>query len=180
MILAQVKILKLDAVQVLALACFGASVGVWLKRKFPVLDRLNIPASIVGGLVYAVIALVLRDKYLNLEMDLVLREILMIAFFTTVGMSASLRLLKAGGVQVLVFFGLATCGAILQNLVGIGAAHLLGGVGIDAAVDFDQGAVAKLLQFLAHAGDLGDLIGHERLTAEARLDGHDQDQLHIA
>lgn len=119
-------VLKLDAVQVLALACFGAAMGVWLKRKLPILDRLNFPASIVGGLVYALIALFLRDRYMNLEMDLALRDILMIAFFTTVGMSASLRLIKVGGVQVLLFFGLATAGAILQNLVGVGTASLLG------------------------------------------------------
>ncbi len=54
------------AVLVLAFSCFGAAMGVWLKRKVPILDRLNIPASIVGGLVYALIALVLRDRFLNL------------------------------------------------------------------------------------------------------------------
>lgn len=132
-------VLKLDAVQVLALACFGAAMGVWLKRKMPVLDRLNIPASIVGGLVYAIIALILRDRYLNLEMDLVLREILMITFFTTVGMSASLRLIKVGGVQVLLFFILATVGAVLQNLVGAGTAKLLG---LDPMLGLISGSVA--------------------------------------
>ncbi len=132
-------VLKLDAVQVLALACFGAAMGVWLKRKMPVLDRLNIPASIVGGLIYSVIALILRDRYLNLEMDLVLREILMITFFTTVGMSASLRLIKIGGVQVLLFFILATMGAVLQNLVGAGTAKLLG---LDPMLGLISGSVA--------------------------------------
>lgn len=132
-------VLKLDAVQVLALACFGAAMGVWLKRKMPVLDRLNIPASIVGGLVYAIIALILRDRYLNLEMDLVLRDILMITFFTTVGMSASLRLIKVGGVQVLVFFILATVGAVLQNVVGAGTAKLLG---LDPMLGLIAGSVA--------------------------------------
>ncbi len=48
-----VPVWKLTAVQVLAFACFGAALGVWVKKKLPVLDRLNIPASIVGGLVYA-------------------------------------------------------------------------------------------------------------------------------
>jgi ESS family glutamate:Na+ symporter len=137
--MAPVPVLKLNAVQVLAFACFGAALGVWLKRKLPILDRLNIPASIVGGLVYALIALVLRDRYLNLEMDLVLRDILMIAFFTTVGMSASLRLLKVGGVQVLVFFIIATIGAVLQNLVGMGAARVLG---IDPLLGIIAGSVS--------------------------------------
>lgn len=119
-----VTTLKLSAVQVLALSCFGVVLGVWLKKKVPLLDRLNIPASIVGGLVYALLALFLRDRYLNLDMDMTLRDILMVTFFTTIGMSASLRLVRAGGPQVLVFFGIATVGAVLQNLVGVGLAML--------------------------------------------------------
>jgi glutamate:Na+ symporter, ESS family len=134
-----VPVWKLNAVQVLALACFGAAAGVWVKRKLPVLDRLNIPASIVGGLIYAVLTLILRDRYLNFEMDLVLREILMIAFFTTVGMGASLRLVKEGGAQVLIFFVLATAGAVAQNLLGIGAAKLLG---INPLLGIVSGSVA--------------------------------------
>ncbi|MCC6857600.1 MAG: hypothetical protein IT158_03510 [Bryobacterales bacterium] len=134
-----VPVWHLNAVQVLAFACFGAALGVWLKKRLPLLERLNIPASIVGGLVYALIALVLRDRYLNLEMDLVLRDILMIAFFTTVGMSASLRLMREGGAQVLLFFGVATLGAVLQNLLGMGAAAILG---LDPLLGIISGSVA--------------------------------------
>lgn len=110
---------KLNSVQVLAIAAFGISLGVWLKKKFPILDRLNIPASIAGGLVYALAALILRDRWVNFEMDMVLRDILMVAFFTTIGMSASLRLVKEGGIQVVYFFIIATIGAVLQNVVGV-------------------------------------------------------------
>src|SRR5258706_131987 len=95
-----IPVWKLNAIQVLAFACAGLAIGTWLKRRFPVLDRLNIPASIVGGLVFSLAALAMRDRVLNLEPDLVLRDILMIAFFTTIGMGASMRLLKQGGIQV--------------------------------------------------------------------------------
>jgi ESS family glutamate:Na+ symporter len=117
---------ELNAVQVLALSAFGVMAGIWLKRKLPVLDRLNIPASIIGGLLYAVLILALRDRVLNLEMDLVLRDILMVSFFTTIGMSASLQLIRSGGVPVLVFFLLATGGAVLQNVLGIALAGAFG------------------------------------------------------
>ena len=118
--------MKLNALQVLAISCFGVAMGVWLKRKLPVLDRVNLPASIVGGLVYAVATLALRDRYLNFEMDMALRDVLMVTFFTTIGMSASLRLVRVGGMQVLYFFGVATVGAVLQNVLGIGVARLFG------------------------------------------------------
>src|SRR5919112_677214 len=107
-----VLLLKLNAVQVLAISCVGIVAGVQLKRLFPVLDRLNIPAPVIGGLIYAAIALALRDRVMNFEMDLVLRDIFMVAFFTTIGMSASLRLLRIGGIQVIIFYALASLGCV--------------------------------------------------------------------
>jgi ESS family glutamate:Na+ symporter len=132
-------VLKLNAVQVLGLACVGVVAGVQIKRLVPVLDRLNIPASVIGGLIYAAVTLGLRDRYVNFEMDLVLRDILMVAFFTTLGMSASLRLLRVGGLQVVTFFGLATVGAVLQNVLGIALAKMLG---LSALMGIIAGSVA--------------------------------------
>ncbi|MDZ7637446.1 MAG: sodium/glutamate symporter [Bryobacterales bacterium] len=118
--------LKLDAIQVLALSGFGVAIGVYLKRWIPFLDRVNVPASVAGGLVYSLLILALRDRVMNFDMDLVLQRVLMIAFFTTVGMGASLRLLKVGGRLMVVFFGLASAGVLLENIVGVGMAKLLG------------------------------------------------------
>jgi ESS family glutamate:Na+ symporter len=137
--LSPVLTLKLNAVQVLALAAFGLVMGVWIKRFIPVLDRLHIPASIVGGLVYALLALFLRDRWLNLEMDMVLRDILMVAFFTTIGMSASLRLVRVGGIQVVLFFAIASVGAVLQNVLGVGLARVFG---LDPLLGIVSGSVA--------------------------------------
>jgi glutamate:Na+ symporter, ESS family len=121
-----VPVWKLNAVQVLGFACFGLAAGIWVKRKFPLLDRLNIPAAIVGGMMFALMALVMRDRILNLDSDLVLRDILMIAFFTTIGMGASLKMLRAGGVQVGIFFAFSVLITILQNVLGSGIAKLFG------------------------------------------------------
>jgi len=137
----EVLVLKLNAVQVLAMACFGAAMGLWLKRKLSILDRLNIPASICGGLIYALAALVLRDRFLNLEMDLTLRDILMVTFFTTIGASASLRLIRVGGIQVLWFFALATGGAIAQNALGVAVAA---GTGLNPLLGLVCGSVALI------------------------------------
>ena len=50
----------------------------------------------------------------------------MIAFFTTVGFSASIKLLKKAGLPVLMFLIAAILLAILQNVVGVGMAKILG------------------------------------------------------
>ena len=134
----EVPLVKLNAVQVLGLAAFGVAAGIWLKQRAPILDRLNIPASVVGGLLYALLTLALRDRVMNFDMDVALRDILMVAFFTTIGMSASLRVVKQGGKQVLLFFGLATAGVVLENLLGLGAALALG---VDPLIGLVAGSV---------------------------------------
>src|SRR5687768_4834630 len=103
-------VVKLNAIQILGLSAFGLVMGMWLKRRIPILDYLNIPASVLGGLIYAVLVVTLRDRVVNFEMDLVLQSILMIAFFTTIGMGASLGLVKRGGPQVAWFLVIATIG----------------------------------------------------------------------
>jgi glutamate:Na+ symporter, ESS family len=125
-VVVQVLTWKLGALQVLALGCVGIVAGAWLKKKLPILDRLCIPTSIVGGLALALVALCLHDRYANFEYDPTLRDLFMIAFMTTIGLNARLDLIRRGGVQVLLMWALASAGAVLQNLLGIGLARVMG------------------------------------------------------
>jgi len=121
-----VPTLQLSAIQVLGVSCFGLLIGAGLRRVIPLLERLSVPASVLGGLVYAALTLALRDRVLNLKFDLVLRDVLMIAFFTTVGMSASLRLLTLGGRRVAFFLGASVLGLVVQMVWGGLAARAFG------------------------------------------------------
>jgi len=130
---------KLGAVQILALGCLGVVIGAWFKKKLPVLDRLCIPTSIVGGLVFALAALALHGRYVNFEADTTLRDLLMVAFMTTIGLNARLELIRRGGVKVILMLALAGGGAVLQNLLGIGLAKLLG---VNPLIGILSGSVA--------------------------------------
>lgn len=131
--------IKLGAVQVLGMACLGVWIGTWLKRKLPLLDRLNIPVSIAGGMVFALLALGLRDRVVNVDADTVLRDMLMVAFMTTIGLSARVQLVREGGVQVIRLLLIASVGAILQNLLGMGIARALG---VDVRLGILAGSVS--------------------------------------
>jgi ESS family glutamate:Na+ symporter len=98
----------------------------WLRRRVRLLDRLEIPAPVAGGLVLAVVALLVRDRWLNLEVDPMLRDLLQAAFFTTIGLNASAPLVRRGGGQVLWLWGAAMAGAFLQNALGMGIARAFG------------------------------------------------------
>jgi ESS family glutamate:Na+ symporter len=120
-------VLKLDMVQTLALASLVLFAGYAIRRRVGVLDRYNIPAPVVGGFLFAAVALVLRlQGLLAFEFDTTLQTPLMIAFFTTIGLGASLGLLKVGGPQVLLFWVLASALAALQDAVGVGLTKVLG------------------------------------------------------
>jgi ESS family glutamate:Na+ symporter len=120
-------IVRLDMVQTLALAAVLLFVGYGIRRRTGVLDRYNIPAPVIGGFVFAAVALVLRlQGVLAFEFDTTLQTPLMVAFFTTIGLGASLGLLRIGGPQVLLFWGLASLLAVLQNAVGVALAAGMG------------------------------------------------------
>ena len=115
-----------DAAQTLALAALVLLVGLYLKRRIGILDRLNLPAPVVGGLLAAVLLLVLRQRVATFQFDATLQPILMIAFFTTIGMNASLPLLKKGGIQVFIFLAMSTFVCFVQNFLGMGIAAAFG------------------------------------------------------
>jgi ESS family glutamate:Na+ symporter len=120
-------VFKLDMVQTLALAAVILFVGYGVRRRVGVLNRYNIPAPVIGGFLFAALALALRlQGVVAFEFDTALQTPLMIAFFTSIGLGASLALLKVGGPQVLLFWVLASTLAAVQNGVGVLLAKGLG------------------------------------------------------
>ncbi|MBM4221150.1 MAG: sodium/glutamate symporter [Gammaproteobacteria bacterium] len=118
--------LKLDLLQTLTLSAVVYFSGVQLRQRIALLDRLNIPSAVVGGLAFALLVFILRDRWANLSLDTSAQLTLNVAFFTTIGMGASLTLLRRGGMGVLVFllFSIAVC--CVQNGVGVAIATAFG------------------------------------------------------
>ena len=112
-------------VQTLAAGALALFVGFQLVDRLPFLRRYNIPAPVVGGLIVAILVLVLRQQNVaTINFDTTLQTPLMNAFFTAIGFSASLSLLRAGSGQALVFLVLAAFLAVVQSLIGIFSAVL--------------------------------------------------------
>lgn len=120
---ASTPLLQLDAVQTLALAGLALFLGYALCRAIPVLGRYNLPPPVIGGLVFAIVAWIAHGQGTTVfDMDTSLQAPLMIAFFTTIGFNASVRLLKVSGRQVMMFLALASLFAVAQNLLGMAVA----------------------------------------------------------
>lgn len=121
-----VPVLTLDLLQTLTLAAVVYYAGVLLRQRIAMLNRLNIPSAVVGGLVFAAVVFVCRDRFLNLQLETTGQPLLLVAFFTTIGMGASVALLRSGGAAVVIFLVFATVVCVGQNVLGMGVAAALG------------------------------------------------------
>lgn len=118
---------KLSMTETLAIAVVLLILGRFIKKSVPVLERFFIPAPVIGGTIFSIISLIGYEKKLFVfAFDSSLKDLLMVAFFTTVGFLASFRLLKKGGVKVLSFLLAAIILVILQNILGVSLAKVFG------------------------------------------------------
>jgi len=112
-----------DLLQTLAIAGATLFAGYGIRRLIPRLSTLNIPPAVLGGLIVALLLLAARSSGMAPPaFDTSLQPLLLVGFFTTVGFSASVALLRAGGPQVVLLLAITSVVAILQNLAGIAVA----------------------------------------------------------
>ena len=117
--------LALDFIQTLAVGAVALFIGIHMLERLPVLKRYNIPAAVFGGLLVALLISMLREFHVvTVKFDTTLQAPLMTAFFTSIGLSASLKMLQTGSRQALVFLALATFIAVIQSVIGMGVALL--------------------------------------------------------
>jgi len=116
-------LLALDFIQTLAVGAVALFLGMAMLERIPILRRYNIPGAVVGGLVVSIFVFLAHEFSVSqVKFDTTLQAPLMTAFFTTIGLSASVNLLRSGSRQALVFLGLATFMAMVQALIGIATA----------------------------------------------------------
>jgi len=149
---------KVNMYQLTALGVIAYYIGVWARATFPGLVRFSIPAPVVGGLPFALIVAVLEhNQIMGFTFDGTLQTALMIMFFCTIGMNASISLLKKGTLLIAVFFLIATVGAVLQNILGMSIAEFFG---IDPRLGIIGGSVT-LTGGLGTAGAFGPIFENE-------------------
>jgi len=109
----------LNMYQTAALAMMLFVLGRFLVNKSSFLQRCCIPAPVVGGLVFAIVHLVLHSmNVVQLSFDDNVKNFFMTLFFTSVGYTACFRLLKKGGKKVFAFLLISVIIVCLQNVLG--------------------------------------------------------------
>lgn len=102
-----------------AIAIIALWIGFHINRRVSFLHTYNIPPAVTGGLlISALVALVEATSGRDIRFDLQLRDLLLITFFATIGLSARLRQMLEGGKALAIMLGLAVALLIFQNLTG--------------------------------------------------------------
>ena len=97
------------------------TVGVFLRMKISFLRKYCIPAPVVGGILFALLNCILyKNGVWTYEQDTIMQNICMMLFFTSVGYTASLSLIKRGGIMVLRMAIITTVLIVLQDVIGAG------------------------------------------------------------
>lgn len=153
--------LNLNIYETMALVSVIFYIGKYIRNKFSVLSKYCIPPSVVGGFIFAMIVLVLKlNNIATINLDTSLQELFMTAFFTSIGFTASFKLLKQGGIKVVTFLGLAILLVVLQNIVGVSLASVFN---LDPLLGLCTGSI-PMVGGHGTAGSFGPMIENMGIT----------------
>lgn len=131
--------ISLDMYQTLGMAVAVLFFGVFLKKRIKFLEIFCIPSPVVGGLIFAIVSCILyATGILEISFDETLKNVCMVIFFTSVGFQANLKVLKSGGLSLVVFLVCVIVLIISQNLVSVGLAKL---VGVSPLIGLSTGSI---------------------------------------
>ena len=118
---------EVKPIDVLMLSILVLHLGMFLTRRIRFLRDNYIPPAVSGGLLCSVVvALVYGFADFEITFDTQIRDVLLLVFFSTVGLSAKLRTLAAGGKALGVLVAAAAVFLVVQDVTGVGLAMLFG------------------------------------------------------
>jgi ESS family glutamate:Na+ symporter len=102
-------------------------VGKAFNRRFALFREYNIPEPVTGGLLIAVsLWLVHVVSGWRIVFDMAARDVLLVYFFTTIGLNARLDDLRSGGRSLVVLLICVVVFILIQNAAGVALALLMG------------------------------------------------------
>jgi len=119
--------MELDARQTVIVAILVLFLGRIISQKVAFFRHYNIPEPVLGGLTVSIILSIIYFLFdFTFEFALRQRDILLIVFFTCVGLSSRFSMLLKGGRALVILLILAVSYLFLQNFTGIAVMELAG------------------------------------------------------
>ncbi|MGE4371502.1 MAG: sodium/glutamate symporter [Xanthobacter sp.] len=119
--------LELSGLITFTLAIMIFFVGGALNSAIPPLRRWNIPEAVTGGILAALVTLFIYIAFdIEVRFDLAARDMLLLYFFTGIGLNAKFSDLATGGRPLVFLLIITVVFLILQNVVAVGGSALMG------------------------------------------------------
>lgn len=160
-------IFQFDVLSTLLLTILCLLGGNELKKRVSWLQKFCIPSPVIGGFLMSIFIWILKLLDLaSFQFDTSTQNYLMIAFFTTVGLGGSFKILRTGGKLLMIYLIVCWAIAFFQNTFGVGIAKALS---IDPVLGVMAGAVSLTGGHggAAAFGSMAEGLGHQSATIAA-------------
>ena len=132
--------IELDMIQTAGIGALALLVGMTLTRKVAFLQKFCVPSPVSGGIIFSLMTLALYGWFhIEVSFDGTLKDVFMVAFFTSVGFQSDLKVIKKGGKPLTIMLGLLVVVIALQNLMPMGVTRLMG---VDPLVGMAAGSIS--------------------------------------
>ena len=132
--------IELDMIQTAAIGALALMAGMVLTRKVALLQRYCVPSPVSGGIIFSLLTLALYGWCdVEVSFDGTLKDVFMLAFFTSVGFQSDLRVIKQGGKALLVMLVLLVVIITLQNLMPMAITKSMG---VDPLIGMAAGSIS--------------------------------------
>ena len=129
----------LNVYHTIAIAVVILILGEAIRKRVALLQKYCIPVPVVGGLICTVLILIGHETgAFEIKFDMAFKDFFMLLFYSGIGFTASWKLLKKGGPQVIIFLIISSVVVVLQNLLGVGLSKVMG---IDPLVGLATGSI---------------------------------------
>ncbi len=131
---------ELDMIQTAGIGALALVVGMVLTRKVGFLQRFCVPSPVSGGILFSLLSLALYGWCdIEVSFDGTLKDVFMLAFFTSVGFQSDLKVIRQGGKLLAIMLTLLVVIIALQNLMPMGITRLMG---VDPLIGMAAGSVS--------------------------------------
>ena len=127
-------------IQTAVIGALALIVGMVLTRKVAFLQRFCVPSPVSGGIIFSLLTLALYGWFnVEVSFDGTLKDVFMLAFFTSVGFQSDLKVIKQGGRLLVIMLALLVFMIALQNLMPMGITRLMG---VDPLIGMAAGSIS--------------------------------------
>ena len=132
--------IELDMIQTAGVGALALIVGMILTRKVAFLQKFCVPSPVSGGIIFSFLTLALYGWCdIEVSFDGTLKDVFMLAFFTSVGFQSDLKVIKQGGRLLVIMLTLLVVIIALQNLMPMGITRLMG---VDPLIGMAAGSIS--------------------------------------